>query len=461
MSFFKNKTASIDLTASSNYYHKKKPHMPFFQAQSLLNSPKNSTKSSYYDDIENILKQIDPDFKLSRLEKSPDKQTLNCLKQATKAILEHKDYINSGNYASLIDTNSLSTDQFKCENCHQVSLNISNQYKNIIQLHKNLDKKIKIFERIKFIQIEKNREEKNIIITAKQKLDNLTSSLIQKKKEILKQNKDCLIQNFEIETQDNISVCTSRSNPNLPLKLESFNIFQLENNLDFSSFIDELEIQIELYNKEISIKESYLDQREKALIYQESQLKTHLNDFEFMVLSLESSKKEFLDFKLETFPSLETQSEILNHLIQDLNNKKEELNAYVQELQSKHIKFQAYPSKSLESNLDCKETQDFAEYLLELQNKIHKYYEKKTLELKASEDRLMKLEENTNHTLEMINYKEKKLYAISEIIKEKEKKLELKSNAVSCCKCIDKDYITTPRHCAKRKSMSTYSETVL
>ena len=233
---------------------------------------------------------------------------------------------------------------------------------------------------------------------------------------------------LEIEKmpQCQISIFAKNSRERCPeLTMESFHIYHIEDNLNFTSLIEDLDSQISIYNQEISLKENSLVERERIITLQEKQVKRMLNDIELMNLSLDASKNELQDLKADIFPALEFQSELIKELIHELQCKKEDIEMYLENLKTSRTSvgqkgaMQNAEKLQEEAEKKYKENCEFADYLLGIQQKLDLYYDNKNKELKENGEQLAKLQENIDCTIELINKKEKELFIYGESLREK------------------------------------------
>ena len=395
--------------------HRHKISAPEFESFSKATTPKTEVCSSLiYNEIEFVLQQIDPTFKLFAIEESPLSRILKCIKQATAVIQSRLSTEESG------DCNLKSV----CEHCGNSSRALAKQEQIITEEKTRLRNKLKSLEKAKLIHAEKVREERKILVSNRIQLETLMAkfSAGQVTKSLTSQTPTLGIEKinqFEINIYPKISKtkCTA-------LSMESFPIYNIEYNFDFTSLIDEVNSQICFYNEEISLKENSLIEREKQVSLQEQQVKKVLNDIELMNLSLNASKKELQDLKSDIFPVLEFQSDLVKELIFELHCKKEDIEMYLKNL--KNSRFSVNEKGALqnieklqeEAEIKYKENCEFADYLFEMERKLDLHYDKKNKELKENTDQLTKLQENIDYSIELINNKEKELLIYSESLRQ-------------------------------------------
>ena len=434
---------TLDLSTIKKSFHSHHISVPL-KTFSELSTPKNTRMSMIsFENIEKMLKKIDPNFQMFSTNESPSDQMFHCIAQAVQCIIEQR------KLETCDDSSICSLDGFEsvvCEHCGRHSQQISD-YQNKLYLENiKINKKIKNYEKTKFIQVEKVKQEKKVLLEARDKLDFLAKKITGEKdaifEEFEKQKKN---KNFVQKTENDINIFPKAQNISNPpnqsknysktqknLKLEKFTIFHLENSLDFTSLVEDIDNQILVFNQEISKKEDSLAEREKQLEILETQVKKQLNDIELMSLSLDNSKNEFLDLKTEIFPELEYESELLKQLVDELNKKKEKFTSH-------YSRFIVSPNDSDKKQADIekmqkeleiknKENCEFADYLIKLQKKLDLYYENKNKELKTNEEELARLHEKVNYTIDLITKKEKELNLISESLKEKERLIGIRND---------------------------------
>lgn len=95
----------------------------------------------------------------------------------------------------------------------------------------------------------------------------------------------------------------------------------------------ELQEQMDNFNKELEEREIILDEREIAVDKQEKDIKKKLENFQIIESSLIESKIQVEELRTFTIPELEKQSNVLENLLQELNDKKNELEILVDNLQ--------------------------------------------------------------------------------------------------------------------------------
>ncbi|OMJ86687.1 hypothetical protein SteCoe_11775 [Stentor coeruleus] len=426
-------------------------------------SPKNHSVSlSFYDEVETMMKEVDPNFELFIGDKAPMAQIIDSLKQAISSINSHKNnFLNDSN-----DFSIEYSDYPVCKNCGKVSKNIINALEKVKKDNEKVKKKLKRFEKLKFIQNEKIKEEKDLLKKTKDRLESLAQKLTDNKTVIITEHKENKKVKFIMENNKIINCWASGKMPVKKISnlvMQSYSIFHIDNSMDFTSLIEEMDSQINVYNNEISKREEFLNEKEIRLGVKEIWINKELNNLEMINLSLSNSKNEFLELKHEIFPALEYQSELLKQLIQDLTDKKQEIEEYLKSLKNQSI------DKGMFSNIiyaqsevekKYKENLEYADYLVNLQKKLDKYYEDKNKEIKESGEKLARLQENVNHTIELITKKEKELITIGLALKEKEKTLNGLSSRnttiMQNCNSQDSDRFKTA-HIKNRKSMYSFA----
>lgn len=403
-------------------------HRPMNSFNTLTSFSKAATPKScfanfsFYEEVETVLQEIDPNFRLFVIEDSPVSQILLCLKRAVSMIKEQK----SMTQLTLDESFDESIVKTICEHCRSPSNLLANCEKKIREKKEKLEKNLKKFEKSRFIQTEKIKEEKRVLAAVKDNLVSLTNRLAEQKQDFSQGKNPNLI--VEKLLENSIEIRPLRVFPKNPeLSIEKFTVFQLENSLDFTSFIEELDSQIALYNHEISLKENSLIEREALVLTQEAEIKKQLSEIELMSLSLESSKSEMQEIKYEVFPALEFQSELVKALIDELHMKRDEIEAYFYAINKEIEKDQELEKKIKETEEKYKENCEYADYLVNLHRDLDMYHEEKNKELKENGEQLCKLQKRVDYTIELITHKENELLKLSETLWEREKKLDFAS----------------------------------
>lgn len=460
-----NKMLSTHLRLSKN----RQASMPTLTSLSGYTSPKNPlTSVSFYDEIETVMKEVDPNFQLFIGDKAPMIQIIDSLKQAISSINSRKhDFLNESS-----DFTLEFSDYPICENCGKASRKFSNALEKVKKDSEKLNKKMKHFEKLKFIQNEKIREEKDLLKNTKDRLECLAQILTDNKAGIITEHKENKKVKFVMEFNEVANCLGSGKRPvkkRSYLTKQCFSIFHIDNTMDFTSLIEEMDAQITVYNNEISNREEFLNEKESKLGLKEMQIKKELNNLEMINLSLANSKNEFLELKHEIFPALEYQSELLKQLIQDLTDKKQEVEEYQKSLQNRTID-QGMFSNIMDARSEIetmkagvekkyKENLEYADYLVDLQKKLDRYYEDKNREIKESGERLARLQESVNHTIDLITKKEKELITISQVLREKEKTISriTSRNSTSMQNCNSQESNRLKNaHIKNRKSMYSF-----
>ena len=359
--------------------------------------------NEFYNEVESILREIDPKFKLFELGNSPMNRILNCLKEATNVIINSQSKEEADSF--------LSDMSIICENCGKSSTRLAKYEVKLNNAAASIRNKKKTLEKSKFIHLEKIKEEKTILSEMKYKLENLSEKLTEQNEIFNKDFRETKINSFTIE-----NYCISINNQAhqilhhpKKIELENFNVFQGENNLDFTSFIEELENQMLKFNQEISLRENLLDEREEQLNLKENEVRKQLNEIEYMNMSLENSKNEILELNNDIFPSLEFQTEMQIQLIKELQLQKSEMDIFLKKI-GENLKFKDEEEKIHEAILK----------LDEKQKRFDEFYKNKEKELKENADQLVKLQKNVDLTINTMAQKEKELFIISKALKEKE-----------------------------------------
>ena len=96
----------------------------------------------------------------------------------------------------------------------------------------------------------------------------------------------------------------------------------------------ELQEQMDNFNRELGEREIILDERELAIEKQEKEIKKKFDNFTLIESSLIESKIQVEDLRTYTIPELEKQSEILDSLLQELNDKKLDVETLTKKLQA-------------------------------------------------------------------------------------------------------------------------------
>ncbi|OMJ71676.1 hypothetical protein SteCoe_30045 [Stentor coeruleus] len=445
--------------------------MPTLTSISGYTSPKNPlTTVSFYDEVETMMKEVDPNFQLFIGDKPPTTQIIDSLKQAISSI-------NNRKHNFLDESSDFSielSDCPICENCGKASRKFSNALERIKKDSEKLSKKMKHFEKLKFIQNEKVKEEKDLLKNTKDRLECLAQILTDNKAGIITEHKENKKIRFVIGDTKVINCWASGKRPvkkRFDLTMQCYSIFHIDNIMDFTSLIEEMDSQITVYNNEISNREEFLNEKETKLGLKEMRIKKELNNLEMINLSLSNSKNEFLELKHEIFPALEYQSELLKQLIQDLTDKKQEVEEYQKSLKNLSID-EGMLSNIIDAHSDIeimkaevekkyKENLEYADYLVDLQKKLDRYYEEKNKEIKESGERLARLQESVNHTIDLITKKEKELITISQVLREKEKTLSriTSRNSTSMQNCNSQESNRLKNaHIKNRKSMYSFPD---
>ena len=116
-----------------------------------------------------------------------------------------------------------------------------------------------------------------------------------------------------------------------------------------------------------------------------------------------------------------------------------------------------------EAEKKYKENLEYADYLVDLQKKLEIYYEDKNKEIKESSEKLSRLQENVNYTIDLITKKEKELVAISNMLKEKERNLNKLPNTNSgYCSSNSSDNLKANNlHQKNRGSMYSFTKSII
>lgn len=403
-----------------------------------ISSPINPfVNITFCNEIEYLMKEVDPSFQLFTEDKAPSLQIIESLKQVVFSLKNRK----QNHFDETSDFSIDISDYPKCEHCGKASKIFNKSSESLKKDKEKFNKKIKKYEKLRYIQNEKLREEKDLLKNTKDRLENLAKKLSEHKLEIIEEFKDYKKAKFSIEKSKGIECLTNfkqTMRKKTELKIQCFSIFHIDNSLDFTSFIEEMDLQIAAYNNEIFSREEFLNEKEVQLSLQELRIKKEMNNLELINMSLNNSKNEFLELKHEVFPALEYQSELIRQLIQELSIKKLEIEDYEKSIESRSIDESLVSDivsvrsetefLKAEAEKKYKENLEYADYLVDLQKKLEIYYEDKNKEIKESSEKLSRLQENVNYTIDLITKKEKELVAISNMLKEKERALNKLSN---------------------------------
>ncbi|OMJ85516.1 hypothetical protein SteCoe_13128 [Stentor coeruleus] len=447
------------------------PNITTLSGYSSLTNPFASI--TFCNEIEYLMKEIDPSFQLFTEDKAPSTQIIDSLKQIIFSLKNRK----QNHFDETSDFSIEISDYPKCEHCGKASKFFNKSAESLKKDKEKLNKKIKKYEKLKFIQSEKLREEKDILKNTKDRLENLTKKLSEHKSEIIEEYKDYKKAKFSIEKSEGIECfknCQIIMRKKTELKIQFYSIFHIDNTLDFTSLIEEMDLQIAAYNYEISSREEFLNEKEVQLSLKELKINKEMNNLELINLSLNNSMNEFLELKHEVYPALEYQSELIRHLIQELNIKKLEIEDYEKTIHSRSINESLVSDimsarneveiLKTEAEKKYKENLEYAEYLVDLQKKIELHYEDKNKEIKESSEKLSRLQENVNHAIDLINKKEKELVAIGSMLKEKERnliKLSNKTNSGYYGSNSSDNLIANNIHQKNRNSMYSFSKIII
>ncbi|OMJ65680.1 hypothetical protein SteCoe_37795 [Stentor coeruleus] len=392
---------------------------------------------TFCNEIEYLMKEINPSFQLFTEDKPPSIQIIESLKEVIFSLKDRK----QKHFDETSDFSIDISDYPKCEHCGKASKILNKSKESLKKDEEKLKKKIKQHKKLKFIQSEKLKEEKDFLKNTKDRLESLAKKLSEHKLEIIEEYKDYRKTKLSIEKSGGIN-CLKNYKQNMKkrteLKMQFYNIFHIDNSLDFTSFIEEMDSQIAAYNNEISSREEFLNKKEVQLSFQELRIKKEMNNIELINLSLNNSKNEFLELKHEVFPALEYQSELIKQLIHELNVKKQEIEDYEKSIEFRSID-ESLVSDIMSSRNETeflkaeaekkyKENLEYADYLINLQKKLEIYYEDKNKEIKESSEKLSRLQENVNYTIDLITKKEKELITFNSMLKEKERKINRSSS---------------------------------
>lgn len=411
-------------TSTVPHHHsraRQKSALPDFQFTSECSTPKFSLSSiSLYSDIEDVLRKLDPSFKLFLSNQSPISQILQCVRQTTHFLLEQqkKPVIENTSFKYLKN--------IVCEHCGKQSNNCKSETALLIQNSDQMKQKVKNFEKQKLIQSEKIKEEKRLLSIYKEKLEGLAERLTKQKQEIINEEVEKKRQKMNMQRIDSLNVQPQSKKFSGMLSSETLTPISVTSDFDFSSLVEELEKHIQIYNEEVAVKVSQLNEKEERLKFRENWVKKQISDIEMVSLALNNSKKDCFDLKQEIFPSIEVQLGLLKQTLEDLNDRKmnlEEILENFEDLVAGNESWAEFHYLRNETQKKYKENCEYSDYLAELQQKLDKYYEEKNQEINENGEKLKKLQENVNLTIEMMEIKEKELMKVGENLKLKEQRL--------------------------------------
>ena len=340
-----------------------------------------------------------------------------------------------------------------CEHCGKYSKNIRSETANLSQRLEKFKQKSKKFEKQKIIQCEKIKEEKKLLNVFKEKLKGLAERLTSQKQEILTEEKEVRTSKLLIERLESISMkhqSASQKPQKRILKIESCPSLNIESQLDFSIVIEKLESHIQLYNDEMTERELKLNNREKVLILKEEDLKKQILDIELISLSLNNSKKDFFDLKQKFFPSVEKETEMIKQILDEICCRKlevEEILDGFEGLVQENRSWAEFSYLRNETQKKYKENCEYNDYLRDLQEKLDSYYAEKEKEIKENGERLVKLQENINSTIETMEKKELELLRLGEQLKVKELTINKRTKSMKDCgEEVAQDQTKTPKY---------------
>ena len=418
--------------------------------KSECSTPKFSLSNiSLYSDIESTLRKLDPSFQLFLTNQSPICQILQCVRQATNFLQQQQKRLSKEDpYPSNEIPKNLT-----CEHCGKYSKNIRSETILLTQRLEKFKQKSKKFEKQKIIHSEKIKEEKKLLNIFKEKLEGLAERLTSQKQEILTEEKEAKTSKLQIATLENISI-NHQSNSQKPqkkiLKIESFPSLNIESQLDFSFVIEKLESHIQLYNDEITEREQKLNDKEKFLILKEENLKKQISDIELLSLSLNNSKKDFFDLKQKLFPNVEKEMEMIKLILDEANCRKIEIEEILDNFEGLVQDNRSWAELNYlrsETQKKYKENCEYNDYLKDLQEKLDCYYADKDKEIKENGERLVKLQENINSTIETMEKKEQELLRLGEKLKVKELTIFKRTKSMKdCSEEANQDQSKTPKY---------------
>lgn len=192
----------------------------------------------------------------------------------------------------------------------------------------------------------------------------------------------------------------------------------------------ELQEQMDNFNKELEERESALEERDLYLAKAEREFSMRMEAFRKIETSLNESKLQLEDLRVEAIPNLEIQSEMIESLVKVLNIKKNEMEMALIKLE-KEIDLVHLHGKQKNPNItEENESDDSAPEALE---ELTKDLEFKMNFLREREEELNKAEENLENEREQVvrtaeflkkahlDVEEQKLQYDKEIFEEKEK----------------------------------------
>ena len=445
-------------TSTISYHSRarQKSELPNFQVTSECSTPKFSLSSiSLYSDIEAVLRKLDPSFKLFLSNQSPISQILQCVRQTTHFLLEQQK-------RPVIENSSLKYyKNVACEHCGKQSNTCKSETALLIQNSDQIKQKVKNFEKQKLIQSEKIKEEKKLLGIYKEKLEGLAERLSKQKQEIINEELVKKRQNMNVQLISSLEIQPQSKESYGKLSFETLSPISVISDFDFSSIIEELERQIQAYNEEVAVKISQLNEKEERLKFRENWVKKQISDIEMVSLTLNNSKKDCFDLKQEIFPSIEVQLGLLKQTLEEINEQKlnlEDILENFEDLVSENESWAEFHYLRTETEKKYKENCEYSDYLAELQRKLDEHYEEKNQEIQENGEKLIKLQENVNLTIEMMEIKEKELMKMGEKLTLKEKRLMKYGKSIGDVNCdSNSDTIEIPRNSGpghNRKSLS-------
>ena len=391
--------------------------------KSECSTPKFSLSSiSLYSDIEATLRKLDPSFQLFLTNQSPVSQILQCVRQATHFLQTQQKRLSKEDSCPDNDFSK----SLPCEHCGKYSKNIRSETVLLTQRLEKLKQKSKKFDKQKIIHSEKIKEEKKLLNVFKEKLEGLAERLTSQKQEILTEEKEVRTSKFLIESLENISFkpyLTSQKPPERKFEIQNFPCLSIESQIDFSIVIEKLESHIQVYNDEIAEREKQLNDREKGIKLREENFKKYVSDIELISLTLNNSKKDCYDLKQKLFPKIEVEMEMIKQILEEINGRKQEIEEILdnfEELVQENRPWAEFSYLRSETQKKYKENCEYNDYLMDLQEKLDSYYAEKDKEIKENGERLIKLQESVNSTIETMERKEKELLRLGERLKFKE-----------------------------------------
>ena len=213
-------------------------------------------------------------------------------------------------------------------------------------------------------------KEKNEEITAKQNLLLRTQEEIERKSQILEAKikriteKKQKLNKFKLqltEEKNKFKVEVNeyeKSQKNIEEKLSQpkFQKSSSESTLlaNSDNIYDKLRLQLEVFNQELSIKESHLEEKQNSLNFERNKMDQAMVDIKLIEKSLLSTKEEILAFNSETLPEIESIFNKVSVISKDLNEKYSKIEGLHIRMQQSMYLFSSLPENRLKSPKNSK-----------------------------------------------------------------------------------------------------------